>query len=347
MIKAGIIGLGFMARAHFNRLQARAGIKVTALCDIDPEKLAGGWLEVEGNIDTGKSGEVDLSEFEMYENGLELIEKAGVDLVVVTTPGYLHRKHAVAALEAGKDVICEKPIATTLEDADAMVDAAQASGKLLLIGQCIRFWPDWAAAREIIHTKAYGRVTSATFRRIGGAPVWAWENWYMDGRRSGGAILDLHVHDVDYIHNVFGVPKEVSSVGTIDAVCHDGGIDHVITNYIYPDGPVITAHGGWYIGTAFPFSMSFVINLERATLQYNTDTQTPLTIYLPDGTNQRPAIPPGDGYSCEFEYFIECVMKRLEPKRMPPIEARNSVAIALAERESVLTGRPTAVVPRR
>lgn len=346
MIKAGIIGLGFMARAHFSRLRASGKVKVTALCDIDPEKLSGAWLNIEGNIDTGATGEVDISEFETYDDGLELIKKADVNLVVVTTPGYLHSKFAVAALKAGKDVISEKPIAITLEDADAMVDAAEASGKLLLIGQCMRFWPDWVAAREIIHSKAYGKVTSAFFSRSGGAPVWAWENWYMDGRRSGGAILDLHVHDVDYIQYVFGMPKEVSSVGTIDAVCHDGGVDYVVTNYVYPDGPVVTAYSGWYIGTSFPFSMKFAISLERATLLYDSSTQTPLTICLPDGTNQVPEMPPGDGYSNEFEYFIECISKRLEPKKMPPVEARNSIAIAVAERESILTGRPTRVVPR-
>jgi len=347
MIRAGIIGLGFMGRAHFNMLAASDKVKVTALCDVEPDKLAGGWLNVRGNVDVGETNEVDMSDFELFQDGLELIEKADVNVVVVTTPAYLHRRYTVAALEAGKDVISEKPIATTLEDADAALDAAAASRKLLLIGQCIRFWPDWVAAREIIRSKAYGRVQSAAFRRIGGAPIWNWNNWYMDGRLSGGAILDLHVHDIDYIQNVFGIPKEVSSVGTIDAVCHDGGVDHVITRYHYPDGPVVTAHGGWYIGTSFPFSMSFIINLERATLLYDSGTQTPLTIYLPDGSTQQPDLRPGDGYSCESEYFVQCITKRLEPEQMPPLEARNDIAIALAERESVLTGKPTAVQVRQ
>ena len=347
MLRAGIIGLGFMGRGHFNMLRASEKVKITALCDVEPDKLAGEWLNVEGNVDISETAEVDLSEFEMFDDGLELIKNADVNLVVVTTPAYLHREYAVAALEAGKDVICEKPIATTLEDADAVVDAYAASGRLLLIGQCIRFWPDAVAAREIIRSKAYGKVQSATFRRIGGAPIWNWKNWYMDGRLSGGAILDLHIHDIDYIQNVFGIPKEVSSVGTIDAVCHDGGVDHVITHYRYPDGPVVSAQASWYIATSFPFSMSFIINLERATLLYDSGTQTPLTIFLPDGTSQQPELMPGDGYSCETEYFLQCLTKRLEPEKMPPLEARNNVAIALAERESILTGRPTVVEVRK
>ena len=346
MIKTGIIGLGFMGRSHFSTLHASNKVKVTALCDVDPEKLAGGWLNVKGNIQTAETGEVDLSEFDMYEDGIELIDKAGVDLVVVTVPGYLHRRYAVAALEAGKDVISEKPIATTLEDADAMVDAAAQSGKLLLVGQCVRFWPDWAEAREIIRSKTYGKVHSAYFRRGGGAPLWSWNNWYMDGRLSGGALLDLHVHDIDYIQNVFGIPKEVSSVGTIDTACHDGGVDHVITHYHYPDGPVVTACASWYVATSYPFSMNFVINLERATLCYDPAIQTPLTIYLPDGSSQQPEIPSGDGYSREIEYFLECLTKHVEPEKMPPLEARNNIAIALAERESILTGRRTVVTPR-
>ena len=345
MIKAGIVGLGFMGRMHFNVLRRYENVKVTALCDVDPQKLSGGWLKVEGNIKDDRAEQaVDLSGIEMFSDGVEMIQKADLGLVVVTTPGYLHKPYAVAALQAGKDVISEKPIAVNLEDADAMVDAAKASGKLLLVGQCVRFWPDYIAARDIIQSRAYGKVQSAFFRRVGGVPRWSWNNWFLDGRLSGGALLDLHVHDVDFIQHVFGVPKEVSAVGTIDTTCHHGAVDHVIAQYYYPDGPVITAQASWF-STSFPFEMSFVIHLERATLFYNS-TGTRLTIHLNDGTPQQPKLIGGDGYSNEIAYFIDCIGKRLPPDRMPPVEARNNIAIALAEREAILTGRRTPVQKR-
>ena len=347
MVKVGVIGLGFMGRMHFNALRTYPDVKVTALCDIEPEKRSGGWLTVVGNIkDDRAPATVDLTGIGMYEDGLELIRKADTNVIVVTTPGYLHRQYAVAALEAGKDVISEKPIAITLEDADAVVDAANASGKLMLVAQCVRFWPDYTAAREIIQSRAYGKVKSAFFRRVGGSPAWSWRGWFLDGRLSGGALLDLHVHDVDFIQNVFGIPKEVSAVGTIDTVCHHGGVDHVVASYLYPDGPVVTAQATWFKATSFPFEMSFTINLERASLLYNSHTQTRLTIYLPDGTSQQPELPPGDGYTNETGYFLSCINKRLKPERMMPLEARNDIAIALAEREALLTGRPTAVPVR-
>ena len=341
MIKVGIIGLGFMGRMHFNLLRTFSNVKVTALCDIDPEKLSGGWLKVEGNIkDDRATSQVDLSGIEMLPDGLELIKKADVNLVVTTTPGFLHKPYAVAALEAGKDVLTEKPIAVSLEDADAMVDAANASGKLLCVAQCVRFWPDYVVAREIIQSRAYGKVESAFFRRVGGAPQWSWQGWYLDGRLSGGTLLDLHVHDVDFIQNVFGVPKEVTAVGTIDTSCHHGAVDHVIGTYHYgDDGPVVTAQATWYVSPAYPFSMSFTIALERAVLRYDSSTGTPLTLYLVDGTTQQPKLPTGDGYSNEDAYFIDCISRRLELDKMQPLEARNNIAIALAEREAILTGR--------
>ena len=343
MIKAGIVGLGFMGRMHFNVLRNMENVTVTSLCDIDAAKRSGDWLNVRGNVDDPRAGQVDLAGTATFEDYRELIEKADTSLIVVTTPTFLHSEIAVAALNAAKDVIVEKPMALSVEQADQMLDAAEKSGKLLFVAQCIRFWPDYMVARDIIRSKAYGKVKSAMFRRLGGAPKWCWEGWYLDARRSGGTILDLHVHDVDYIQNVFGVPPQVSSIGTIDVSCNHGAVDHVITHYHYPDGPAVTAQASWYIGNV-AFAMEFVIALEKATLSFGGGNR--LTIHLPDGQAQQPELPPGDGYSTEIEYFIEAISKRLPPDRMPPVEARNNIAIAMAEREAVITGRPTAVSAR-
>jgi len=343
MIKVGMIGLGFMGRMHFNVLRGMEGLKVTALCDINTEKHGRKWLIGEGNIaDPRQSANVDLSGMQFYTDGMEMIEKADADLVVVTCPTFLHGKFAVAALRAGKDVITEKPMAINTEEADAMVDAAKESGKIVFVAQCVRFWPDYVAAREIINSRTYGKVRGAIFRRMGGVPTYGWENWYMDGKRSGGTLLDLHVHDIDYVQNLFGVPQQVTSVGTVDVSCTNGAVDHVITRYHYPDGPTVTAQGSWYIGPV-PFEMSFVITLEKATLVYSSATNTRLTIFLPDGTKQQPELPDGDGYSNETAYFIDTIARRREPTLMPPVEARNNIAIAMAERESVITGKPATV----
>jgi len=343
MIKVGQIGLGFMGRMHFNVLRGSEGVKITSLCDINPEKHGRSWLVGEGNIDDPRqSANVDLSSIQFYTDGLEMIEKADTDLIVVTCPTFLHSKFAVAALKAGKDVICEKPMAIDTQEADAMLDAANETGKLLFVAQCVRFWPDYVVAREIINSKTYGKVRAAILRRMGGVPTYGWENWYMDGKRSGGTLLDLHVHDIDYVQNLFGVPQRVTSAGTVDVSCTNGAVDHVVTQYHYPDGPTVTAQGSWYIGPV-PFEMSFIITLEKATLVYDSSGGTKLTIFLPDGTKQQPELPEGDGYSNEIAYFLNTINRRQEPTLMPPVEARNNIAIAMAERESVITGKPATV----
>jgi len=343
MMKVGMIGLGFMGRMHFNVLRSMEGVKVTALCDADTAKHGRKWLMGEGNIEDPRH--VELSGIQFYTDGMELIEKADTDLVVVTCPTFLHSRFAVAALRAGKDVITEKPMAIDTEEADAMLDAAKETGRILFVAQCVRFWPDYVVAREIINSKTYGKVRGAIFRRMGGVPTYGWENWYMDGKRSGGTLLDLHVHDIDYVQHLFGVPKQVTSIGTVDVSCTNGAVDHVITKYHYHDGPTVTAQGSWFLGPV-PFEMSFIITLEKATLVYDSSRGMRLTIFLPDGTKQQPELPGGDGYSNEISYFLNTIAKRQEPTLMPPLEARNNIAIAMAERESVITGRPTRVDAR-
>ena len=115
-------------------------------------------------------------------------------MVDVCLPTDLHAEVTVAALEAGKHVLCEKPMALTVAECDRMVAAAKASGRFLMIAHCIRFWPEYIALKEIVDSGQYGKVTSALFRRISGLPKWS--EWFPNPQRSGGAILDLHIHDV-------------------------------------------------------------------------------------------------------------------------------------------------------
>ncbi|MHC4157337.1 MAG: Gfo/Idh/MocA family protein, partial [Planctomycetota bacterium] len=112
----------------------------------------------------------------------------------------------------------------------------------LQIGHCLRFWPEYARAKEIVAGGEYGRVVSATFQRLGSAPTWAWDGWIADEQRSGGMALDLHIHDTDFVQHVFGMPNAVRSFG---ANSEQGQLIHIITEYFYEDGKVATAEGSW------------------------------------------------------------------------------------------------------
>ena len=110
-------------------------------------------------------------------------------------------------------------MALTVTDCDRMIQAARKSGKILQIGHCVRFWPEYAKAKEIVDSGKYGRVVAAMFQRLGAAPGWSVDNWFINEKRSGGVALDLHIHDTDYVQYLFGMPKGSWHV-TADAFGH-------------------------------------------------------------------------------------------------------------------------------
>ncbi len=335
MLRIGIIGLGFMGKMHFETYQSLPGSAiVTAIADIDPRKRSGDWSAIGGNIATAGAGRVNLGDIRTYQNAEDLIADPNVDVVDITLPTYLHCEYTLKALAAGKHTLCEKPMAASGAEADRMVDAARAAGRLLLIGQCIRFWPAYVKARELVTAGTYGRVVTARFQRYSTLPLWSWENWLQDPEKSGLAAMDLHIHDTDYIAHLFGRPKAVTSFG---AGTNPDGFDHILTRYHYQDGPLVTAEGAWEYAPGFPFSMTFAIHMEKASLDFAADGS--LTLYPTGGEPEKLAIDAASGYWHEMVHFLDCIEKCTPSKILTPESARDSVHLVEAEIESARSGR--------
>lgn len=338
MLRIGIIGLGFMGKMHYETYQALAkSAKVVAIADVDAKKLAGDWSGIGGNIATS-GAKVDLAGVKMYANADDLIKDPNVDVVDITLPTYLHCEFAVKALKAGKHTICEKPMATSSEEAGRMVDAAREAGKLLLIGQCIRFWPAYAKAREIVLGGKYGAVKTAKFRRLSTKPTWSWNNWILDAKKSGLAALDLHIHDADFVSHLFGTPTAVTSAG---GGIHAGGFDHIVTSYAYPDGKLVVAEGAWEYAPGYPFSMTFAIHMEKASLDLAADGK--LTLYPVSGTAEEVKVDAESGYWHEMVHYMDCIAKNAKSDVLTPESARDSVRLVEAEIESARTGKRVAL----
>lgn len=338
MQRIGIVGLGFMGKMHFEIFQTfpeRA--TVVAIADVGRDKLAGDWSAIGGNMAMG-GDRADLTGIKTYPTPDALIADPEVDVVDITLPTYLHREYVVKALNAGKHVLCEKPMARTTEEADAMLRAAEQSGKLLLIGQCIRFWPAYAKARELVLGQTHGAVVSACFRRFSTMPVWNWDGWLLDPARSGLAALDLHIHDADFIAHLFGLPESVTSFG---GTLHPGGFDHILTRYAYPDGKLVTAEGGWEYAPNFPFSMTFAIHMERASLELASDGA--LTLYPVSGAPVKVPVAPGTGYQHELSHYLDCLETNRESPVITAASARDSVRLIEAEIHSAATGKTVAL----
>ena len=330
MLRIGIVGFGFMGRMHFRNWSAVEGADVVAICDANPN-IKEDTKRAVGNI-AGAEGEIDFTGIDLYHDFEEMLGKAQLDAISLTLPTYLHADFSERALAGGVHVLCEKPMALDVEECDRMIQAAHRSGKVLQIGHCVRFWPEYAKAKEIIDSGRYGRVVAAMFQRLGAPPGWSVDNWFVDEDRSGGVALDLHIHDTDYVQYLFGLPKSVCSHGARGPA---GQLIHIVTEYEYGEDKLIVAEGGWGMTGTFGFEMSFNLVLEKATLVYDLTRQPMFRVCPAEGGAFTPEVADSDGYRREIEHFVKAVQgEQLEP--VITLEAsRNSVRIVKAERKSI------------
>jgi len=190
MIRTGIVGLGFMGQQHFAIHQAMADIELVAVCDKEAERRAEQAEAATCNM--GKAITLDLSGAERYATIEELLAHDGLDCVDICTPTYLHADTTVKALEAGKHVICEKPMALTSGDCQRMTDAAKANDKLLFIAQCIRF----GSAHEKLGDQGVGKRDTIRVL-LGLKSLCASPASYLDALSQGAAACGLTVRICD------------------------------------------------------------------------------------------------------------------------------------------------------
>jgi predicted dehydrogenase len=330
MLRVGVTGFGFMGRTHYKCWTALKETQVVAVCDSNPN-IEQDTKRAVGNI--GETDEaVDFGSLQLYSDFDKMLAKAELDAVSITLPTYLHPDYSIKALQAGLHVLCEKPMALTVEGCQRMVAEAKRSGKVLQIGHCVRFWPEYAKAKEIVDSGQYGRTIAATFQRLGAPPTWSLDNWFLDEKRSGGMALDLHIHDTDFVQYLFGVPRAVCSFG---AKGPGGGLAHIVTQYLYDDDKVVTAEGGWAMMPAFGFEMSFNIALEKATLVYDLTRDPMFRVCPAEAEAFTPEVAKQDGWFLQIAHFAEAA----SGQKVKPIttleQSLNSVKIVQAEKESV------------
>jgi predicted dehydrogenase len=260
-------------------------------------------------------------------------------MVDLCTPTPLHPEQAIASLRAGKFVFCEKPLARTSAAGQEVLQAEAASGRFLMPAMCMRFWPGWSWLKQAVEQQTYGKVLAARFGRLSEMPFWSKQGTYTGGNDLGGALFDLHIHDVDFVQFLFGKPERVFASGVIGA---GGSIDHVVAQYIYPGGPAVAAEGGWLMAKGF--NMFYTIHCERATLDFDLGRGTDALRVVETGKEPR-VVPPesADGYAHETAYVVDCVRRGIRPTTVTARDAVVDLQICEAEEKSVKSGQVVAV----
>ncbi len=341
MQKIIIAGLGFMGQMHAQVYAQLADAELVAIVDANPDSAQ------------KNAASVGISAPFHPTLSAALAAHPEANVVDICLPTQLHKPLALEAIAAGRNVFCEKPLALTADDADAIAAAAKAKGVALQVGQVLRFFPEYRAIEKFVKSGEAGKLLSLTLTRRAGRPGYSQDNWLNDPARSKGAIFDLHIHDTDYIHHLLGTPKAVTSFGTQDAC----GWNHVFTRYHF-DGLSVHAEGGWNYPAQWGFRATLEAVFENGALEFDTAATPPIRVTVGDAAPRALEVEPSSagqsksdngnistlsGYYDELESFIATLERGEHPTIATGEQAARSVRTVLAEIESVETGKTVAL----
>lgn len=264
---------------------------------------------------------------------------AVADAVDICTPTPAHRDLVLAAAVAGKNIVCEKPLALTVEDATAMIDACAAAGVALYPGHVVRYFPAYAAMHEAVAAGTLGALAVQRFQRIGAAPAMA---WFHDDALSGGIAMDQMIHDLDFARRNAGEVVRVYATRVAGVSAGPGPAMPVTAQVIltHSSGSISYVNGVWgHAGVSF--QTRFEVVGDRGLLQHDSNHHSPLTfngLATAAGSGYRPTVPyVEDPYLSELREFYRAFREGVEP-RVSAHDGRAAVAIAVAANESIRAG---------
>jgi UDP-N-acetylglucosamine 3-dehydrogenase len=328
VIQVGLLGAGFMGATHAAAYAQLDGVKVCAVVD--------------ANTSAAERLAAPLGA-KVYPGLESLLAGTPVDVIDICLPTFLHETSFLTAIEHGKHVLCEKPLALSLESADRILRAARRAGVKAMVAQVIRFWPEYVYIREALTSGRIGQPRVATAVRLTASPTLG--SWFSNPQLSGGALLDLHIHDLDFVYSLFGKPYTVHAAGFQGAA---GGWDHILTTLEYPD-KVAQIEASTMMPSGFPFQMAFRLTGDRGCVDFRfggvaqvdqrEEAQTELVVYTADNLPEHPVPPIKDGYLAEIRYFLKCLQGDSHPEIATLEEAREVLAIAFAAKRSLESGK--------
>jgi predicted dehydrogenase len=252
----------------------------------------------------------------------------------------LHAQHAIAALEAGKHVICEKPMARTVAEGQAMLDAAKEADRQLLVGQVVRFFPEFRRLHDAIQGGQIGEPAIARLSRVSRFPHGSGE-WYNEIDLSGGAILDMGVHDLDWLLWTLGPAERVYARGLIQQ--RIPYMDYGLMTVRLANGAICHVESSW--AETSGFSTFGEISGDEGMLTYDSRENPAVFMELREPPETSPGVAIPGSYTQESPYVTQlrhlarCILGLEEPI-VTAEEALQAIRLALAAIESIDTNEP-------
>ncbi|WP_079912592.1 Gfo/Idh/MocA family protein [Paenibacillus sp. 32352] len=322
-MKAVVVGCGIMGRTHARNWSSVPGVELAAVCDMDKE------LAEKTALANGTKA---------YTSFEDMLAAEQPDIVSVCVPTHLHKSLVLMAAQAGVHVVCEKPIAPSLKDAEEMIAACRLNNVRLFIAHVVRFFPSYKDLAAKVRAGIIGDPGVMHTKRIGGHPGRA-KSWYYDEEKSGGVILDLLIHDIDYMRSVFGEAESVFAMKrTTEA------LDYALVTLRYKNGAIANLEGYW--GYPGPFTTAVEFAGTKGILRFHSDDAVSLRVHTARSSDEerpRVAVPKSpayhDPYYYELEHFAECLRNGSEPV-VSTGDAYKAMEIAFAAMASAQTGQP-------
>lgn len=297
MIRIGIVGTGGMGTVHYTNYQYIEGCEVAAVC---------------GNEEKARSWGLPC-----YSDISVMAEKERLDVIDICTPTFLHYKQVKEALGLCH-VICEKPLTLTSREAGELFEEARSRGRHLFVAQVLRFFPEYKALKKIVDEKRYGEMLDGYFWRLSARPKWTSGGWMTDKSKSGLVPFDLHIHDLDFLVSLLGMPKRELFTTAQTPGEEMAQQYRFLYEFTRGERPVnVCAEASWYTGN-YPWSAGYRVCFEHGVLEARAGA---LTVYqedkepenldisekrqIPTGIN----IPPTGVYLEELEHFLSCIRR--------------------------------------
>ncbi len=264
-----------------------------------------------------------------------------VDVIDICTPTHLHHDMVLQAAAAGKQIVCEKPLARTSAQAREMIAVCKKANVLLLVAHVLRFVPAYVQAKATVERGDIGNVAVQRFTRCSALPKWAADNWLMDMGKSGGMLLDLMIHDYDYARWVAGDVQSVYAK-SLRGQRPESAEDYGLVMLKHKSGAISNVEGGWAYAPGM-FRTSFEIAGDAGLIEHPADSSIPLAVYMKQQEEVADAMIPisplsEDPYFLQAKHFYEVLTAGIEP-RVTADDALAALEIGLAAIESVRSGR--------
>src|SRR5213083_1429374 len=319
MVTVSIIGAGFMGSTHAAVYAAHGKrVRVKTVCARSLERAA----RVASTVEAEPSVDVEA-----------VLRDPEVDAVDICLPTPVHREFAERAFAARKHVLLEKPIALTIDNADAILTAAERSGKVLMVGLVLRFWPEYVRLQQLVQAGGLGRPRAVSTQRL--SPPADWTDWLGDREQSGGTAVDLLIHDFDQMNALLGTPRSVYASEP------EPGHVQAIVEY---DGATGIAEGSMTMPRSYPFSSNIRVLGSDGVAEYGfsaaplegegnigvSSSARGLRVYPAGGEMRLEEVESADPWAPEIEYFVACLEQNRSPERGTGEQARQALAVSLA-----------------